>query len=276
MCNERYREIYALSADLMVPGARFEDILRGGIARGQYPAAAGKEEEFIQMRLAAHRKGKAPIQQELPDGRWIQVVERCTRDGGVVGFRTDITELKEREFALQRLATTDPLTGAMNRRRFLEAGESELRRAERYDAPISVALMDIDFFKRINDTHGHAAGDKVLRRLVEELNATLREHDLICRYGGEEFAVLFPETDEAAAEVAAERLRLAVEGLVVRTETGEVRPTVSIGGTQADPHGDSLESALSRADVALYEAKNGGRNRVCFQRRCSPRIASAE
>jgi PAS domain-containing protein len=135
MCNERYREIYALSADLMVPGARFEDILRGGIARGQYPAAAGKEEEFIQMRLAAHRKGKAPIQQELPDGRWIQVVERCTRDGGVVGFRTDITELKEREFALQRLATTDPLTGAMNRRRFLEAGESELRRAERYDAP---------------------------------------------------------------------------------------------------------------------------------------------
>lgn len=276
MCNERYREIYALSADLMVPGARFEDILRGGVERGQYLNAIGKEEEYIQERLANHRRPQAPIQQELPGGRWIRVIERVTRDGGVVGFRTDITELKEREFALHQLATTDPLTGAMNRRRFLEVGERELRRARRYGAAVSIALLDLDFFKRVNDTHGHAVGDKVLRRLVEEINTTLREHDLICRYGGEEFAVLFPETDAVAAEAAAERLRAAVAALVVPAETGDVRPTVSIGITQVDLHGDSLESALSRADVALYHAKKTGRDRVCFQHSADLEVAGAK
>ncbi|GAB4362655.1 MAG: hypothetical protein Kow00114_18100 [Kiloniellaceae bacterium] len=266
ICNRRYREIYPESAHLMVPGATFEEVIRGGVANGQYPAAVGNEEAWIRERLEIHRTARAPLEQELPNGRWVRIVERRTSDGGLVGFRTDITELKEREFALQRLATTDPLTGAMNRRLFLEAGDRELRRARRYGAPLSVILLDVDFFKRINDGFGHAAGDKVLRRLVEEANATLREHDLVCRYGGEEFAVLFPETDATAAEVAAERLRAVIEKLEIRTEKGVVRPTVSIGGTQLDIHKDSLETALSRADAALYSAKEAGRNRVTFCR----------
>ncbi|MEQ9608648.1 MAG: diguanylate cyclase [Kiloniellaceae bacterium] len=266
MCNQRYREIYPESAHLMVPGTPFEEVIRGGVANGQYPAAAGNEEAWIRKRLQLHRATRGPLEQELPNGRWIRIVERRTGDGGLVGFRTDITELKEREFALRRLATTDPLTGAMNRRLFLDAGDRELRRARRYEAPLSIILLDVDFFKRINDGFGHAAGDKVLRRLVEEANATLREHDLVCRYGGEEFAVLFPETDEVAAEIAAERLRSAIEALEVVTEKGIVRTTISIGGTQIDVHNDSLESALSRADTALYAAKAAGRNRVRFQR----------
>jgi diguanylate cyclase (GGDEF)-like protein len=266
LCNQRYREMYPQSAELMKEGASFEEVIRGGVANGQYPAAIGREEAWIQKRLEIHRNAEGPLEQELPDGRWIRIVERRTSDGGLVGFRTDITELKRREFALELLATTDSLTGALNRRRFMEDGDKELRRARRYGAPVAVLLVDIDYFKRINDSHGHAIGDEVLRRLVAEMFETLREHDLICRYGGEEFAVLFPETDAAAGEVAAERLRVAIEQMQVPTEKGNVCPTVSIGGTQIDVHNDSLESALSRADSALYEAKEKGRNQVCFRR----------
>ena len=133
----------------------------------------------------------------------------------------------------------------------------------------------MDHFKRINDNYGHAAGDEVLRRLVTATEETLREHDLICRYGGEEFALLLPETDAAAAKVAAERLRCVVQELKIQVETGIVRSTISIGGAQIDVHNDSLESALSRADAALYSAKDSGRNRVCFQDPSSVPIKAA-
>ncbi|GAB4395074.1 MAG: hypothetical protein Tsb0032_26100 [Kiloniellaceae bacterium] len=265
LCNQRYREFYPESADLLVPGAPFEEIIREGVARGQYPEAEGRESEWIGKRLETHRIPGAAVEQHLADGRWIRVEERRTRDGGTVGFRTDITELKQREFELEKLATTDSLTGALNRRSFLDASERELRRARRYDAPLSILLVDMDHFKRINDLHGHAAGDEVLRRLVKVMEQTLREHDLICRYGGEEFAILLPQTDNAAAEIAAERLCAGVEAMFVKAENGTIRPTVSIGGTQMEVHADSLESALSRADVGLYEAKAGGRNRVVIK-----------
>ena len=275
LCNERYREFYPESAPLMVKGVTFEEVIRGGVAKGQYPAAAGNEEAWIKQRLEQHNNPQGPIEQQLPNGRWLRVEERRTSDGGLVGFRTDITELKQREFALERLATTDPLTGALNRRSFLDAGDKELRRARRYGAPLSVLLLDMDHFKPINDHHGHAAGDEVLRRLVVVTQQTLREHDLVCRYGGEEFAVLLPETDSAAAEIAAERLRQAVEEMAIEADKGVIRPTVSIGGTQVDVHNDSLESALSRADDALYEAKDKGRNQARFKSANEARLKAA-
>ena len=272
LCNERYREFYPESADLMVPGATFEEIIRGGVANGQYPAALGNEEAWIKLRLELHDNPRGAVEQQLPDGRWLRIEERRTSDGGLVGFRTDITELKHREFALEILATTDPLTGALNRRSFMDAGDKELRRARRYGAPLSVLLCDIDYFKQINDTYGHAAGDEVLRQMVAVILETLREHDLVCRYGGEEFAIVLPETDSAAAEVTAERLRQLLEELSIEAEKGLVRPTVSFGGTQVDVHNDSLESALSRADAALYEAKENGRNQVRFKRAASAEL----
>jgi diguanylate cyclase (GGDEF)-like protein/PAS domain S-box-containing protein len=275
ICNERYREFYPESADLMIPGAPFEWIIRQGVARGQYVDAIGNEEAWIKRRLELHNNPQGPIEQQLPNGRWLRVEERRTRDGGLVGFRTDITELKQREFELERLATTDPLTGAMNRRSFLEAGEKELRRGLRYDVPLSVLLFDVDHFKHINDTYGHAAGDEVLRGLVKAAREELREHDLLCRYGGEEFSVVLPETDRAGAEIAAERLLIALRETSTPTEKGEVRATVSIGGTQVDIHNDSLESALSRADAALYEAKESGRNRLVFKVPARPRSFAA-
>lgn len=275
LCNERYRQIYRESADFLVPGVTFETALRAGVARGQYPRAEGDEEAWIQKRLEVHRNPQGPVEQKLPNGRWLRIEERRTRDGGFVGFRTDITDLKKREFELERLATTDSLTGALNRRSFMEAGDAELRRARRYGAPLSLVLMDVDHFKQVNDRFGHAAGDEVLRRLVPVIQAALREHDLVCRYGGEEFAVLFPETDQAGAAVIAERLRSVVAALEVVTEAGTISPTISIGGTQIDVDNDSLEFALSQADAALYHSKETGRNRVTFAEPTTEPVAIA-
>lgn len=170
--------------------------------------------------------------------------------------------LEEANAKLNQLATQDPLTGVLNRRRFLELARVEMRRAKRHGRALSLFLLDLDRFKQVNDTHGHAAGDEVLCTVVARARAVLRDADQIARFGGEEFVVLLPETDEDAALAVAERLRRAIAGLPVDVEGLAVPVTASIGvaaWTAAEP---SLEHTLRRADAALYEAKQAGRNRV--------------
>jgi diguanylate cyclase (GGDEF)-like protein len=162
---------------------------------------------------------------------------------------------------LYRLATTDELTGLANRRHFLLRLVDEVARAMRYPQPTALALLDLDHFKRINDTHGHAAGDAVLQVAAGLCREVLRDVDSIGRIGGEEFAVLMPGTDLAGARIVCERLRLAVEQAQVETPSGTVRPTISIGVAERRPEEDSA-LLLLRADNALYRAKQNGRNRV--------------
>ncbi|MBY0430621.1 MAG: GGDEF domain-containing protein, partial [Rhodospirillales bacterium] len=162
---------------------------------------------------------------------------------------------------LERLATTDPLTGAANRRAFFAIAAREIDRMRRHSLPVAVALMDIDYFKRINDTLGHAAGDIVLKRLVERSQAGLRKVDLLGRLGGEEFAVLLPDSDQDGSLIVAERLRKALCDEPILLESGPLTVTASFGLTQLHP-GESAELALARADIALYQAKESGRNRV--------------
>jgi diguanylate cyclase (GGDEF)-like protein len=162
---------------------------------------------------------------------------------------------------LEALANKDGLTGLMNRRHFMQAAEMEQQRAQRYRRPVTVAMADLDSFKKLNDTYGHAAGDAVLRDFAEQVRETLRQSDLVCRYGGEEFAFLFPEIGSAETARLAERLRLACAGHDVLLADGRsVRATVSIG--LADASTCPIECALRQADEALYEAKRQGRNRV--------------
>ncbi|WP_234087109.1 diguanylate cyclase [Azonexus sp. R2A61] len=163
--------------------------------------------------------------------------------------------------ALENLANLDGLTGLTNRRCFLLQAEHELQRAQRYLRPIAVGMADLDYFKRLNDTYGHAAGDAVLRAFAVLVQESLRQTDLICRYGGEEFVFLFPESTVAEAEVLAERLRSRCADYDIRLpDERVVRVTVSIG--LADAGQGSIESALKLADAALYTAKRQGRNRV--------------
>ena len=159
------------------------------------------------------------------------------------------------------MATTDALTGLYNRRHFFELADKEFARFKRYGGvPMSLFMLDIDYFKQINDTFGHAAGDKVLARVAAILLETLRANDISGRYGGEEFAVILPGTPVKTAEKIAERLRQVIAGSVTDTEAGLIRCTVSIGVSAAGARG--LMVALAAADKALYAAKEGGRNKV--------------
>lgn len=162
---------------------------------------------------------------------------------------------------LYRLATTDELTGLANRRHFLLRLVDEVARAVRYPQPTSLALLDLDHFKRINDTFGHAAGDAVLQVVAGLCRDVLRDVDTIGRIGGEEFAVLMPGTDLAGARTVCERLRLAIEQAEVAAPHGVVRPSVSIGVVERREEEDGA-LLLLRADTALYRAKQNGRNRV--------------
>jgi diguanylate cyclase (GGDEF)-like protein len=176
---------------------------------------------------------------------------------------TDVSALKQTRDQLEALATTDPLTGALNRRAVSEAAQAELRRARRHGKPFAALLLDIDHFKRVNDTHGHQAGDRVLQQVAAACGAQLREIDRFGRWGGEEFIVLLPETDLDGALVVAERVRQAVAASSVAGDDGlPIAITTSIGVASLSLHDEPLEALLARADTALYQAKHEGRNCV--------------
>jgi diguanylate cyclase (GGDEF)-like protein len=158
------------------------------------------------------------------------------------------------------LATIDDLTGSLNRRHLFELGERELKRHHRLKHPLAALMVDIDYFKRVNDQHGHAIGDEVLRLLAERALLQTREIDILGRYGGEEFAVLLPETQLAEALEIAERLRRTAQE-PMRIAELELTISISVGVTEADDD-PSLSHLLQRADAALYQAKGEGRNRV--------------
>lgn len=163
---------------------------------------------------------------------------------------------------LAMLATTDALTGLPNRRRLMEAMELEVARAARSGRPLALALLDVDHFKAVNDTHGHPAGDEVLRCVAEELRRIGRSGDVLGRFGGEEFAVLMPETDLAQARRAGERLRAGIAKRTIHYPDGSIgRVTVS-AGVALLAGDESCDLLVSRADAALYEAKADGRNLV--------------
>ncbi|CCH49655.1 sensor domain-containing diguanylate cyclase [Pseudodesulfovibrio piezophilus] len=174
----------------------------------------------------------------------------------------DITEQKATEAKLRQLATTDGLTGLNNRRRFMELSEQELSHAIRYRRPLSIFMLDIDHFKRINDDYGHDVGDKVLRFMADISETALRNADILGRLGGEEFGVLLPETDENAAMDVAERLRHAIEENSIQEGEEVLNVTVSIGVSTLSSGLNTIKSLLKQADKALYEAKESGRNRV--------------
>ena len=163
---------------------------------------------------------------------------------------------------MQRLAERDALTGLPNRRRLVTAGQDEIRRALRLDHPLAALMLDIDHFKRVNDRHGHGAGDDVLREVARRIQDAVREIDLPARYGGEEFAVLLPDTRAAKAQEVAERIREVVGATPIDTRRGALSVTISAGVAVLDQDRGDLTTLLEAADGALYAAKEGGRNRV--------------
>lgn len=212
---------------------------------------------------------------------WRGDLQSCRKDGGTywescsispvvdngvisnfVAVMEDITERKRLQDELRRLATTDFLTGVANRRHFMERAQAEIGRASRFGKALSIIMMDVDHFKKVNDVHGHAAGDATLVALSAAAKAMMRDADVFGRLGGEEFAVILPETDLAAAVLVAERMREHLSQVEIPLDEGVLKVTVSLGVAQLAPQEKSIDPAIGRADAGLYRAKGQGRNRV--------------
>lgn len=181
---------------------------------------------------------------------------------GFVEVIRDVTADREREAALYSRATTDVLTGLPNRARFTEQATQEIERARRYFEPLSVAMLDVDHFKAVNDTHGHHVGDLALKHVANVMRQTARRIDILGRLGGEEFAVVLPRANTQPAMELCERMRVALYRSRVETPVGHLQIAASMGVASLSRDSATLESLLERADKALYKAKRQGRNRV--------------
>ncbi|MBU1665018.1 MAG: PAS domain S-box protein, partial [Gammaproteobacteria bacterium] len=180
----------------------------------------------------------------------------------VIAVCRDATERRAAEDELRRLAATDALTGLANRRHFLDQMTLALARQKRHDTHTALLMLDLDWFKNVNDQYGHAAGDEVLRHTAAVMASSLRRIDLLGRLGGEEFAILLPDTEADGAHEFAERLRQLVAAQPTHGESGDIPITLSIGVTSFAAQDSDIDAILARADRALYRAKENGRNRV--------------
>lgn len=269
-CNKQAPHMfYHLQGDNPI-GKTHEDLLRQALDRGSIPDAVGREEQWLAMRLAQRGKLHTPELRNIGAGRWVHHLETRTPSGDLVLLRLDVTELVEKSLALERvnvqlahLSTTDGLTGIANRRQFDQTLLNEWQRSARSQQPLSLLMVDIDYFKRYNDRYGHLVGDECLRRVARILaSCVMRSGELVARYGGEEFALLLPGTDVNEANVVAQRCNEEMANARIIHDDSPVAPwlTVSIGVATATATQNLLpETLVERSDVALYRAKDSGR-----------------
>ncbi len=181
---------------------------------------------------------------------------------GFIKLKRELDSAIEHSRNLEKQINQDQLTGAYNRRAYDKRITEEMERFKRYDAVFSLLLIDADKFKKINDSYGHAIGDKCLQEIIKRTMPLLRKNDMLARYGGEEFVIVMPGTDAEGARKAAEKIRQVIEKIEFIYKEDKVRVTVSIGVSQVMPEDESAEKIFERADIAVYQAKDQGRNRV--------------
>ena len=184
----------------------------------------------------------------------------------LIGFSTDITELHLLKEELRIQAITDYLTGAFNRRHFVKVCQDEFERSRRYNLDLSIIMLDIDWFKSVNDKFGHMVGDDILKQLSKRCNKLKRSEDIFFRVGGEEFAIILPHTSLNEAQKLAKRIKEFQNENPMRGDfEGEIIVTLSIGISSIHKGDKNYEAIFSRADDALYEAKETGRNKICVK-----------
>ena len=268
--NRAFRRMAEIPDELADSNPTFVRIMRHGRDTNAYAVPNGDLESFIARRLEVVRQGtKEPVELRWSRGRVVRNQITALPGGGRMLTYTDISDLANAAEELERLATTDALTGLCNRRQFFTLAEREWNRVQRYDRPLALLIFDIDSFKSINDRFGHEVGDNVLVRVAAVCREAKRDTDIVARVGGEEFALLLPETDLPSAGLFAERLRSACAKIYVLPDRRDLAITVSIGVAEVDPGMRGIEDAMRRADAALYAAKRAGRN--CVQ--CAPQPA---
>jgi diguanylate cyclase (GGDEF)-like protein len=261
--NSAFLRIYRLPDKSIVSTCDFEGLMRLVVGRRRVLAPA-EFNCYIKSRVKEVRAGiEASRDVRMDDGQVIRVHCKTLPTGGRMLVYADVTDLVQHADKLKVLATVDGMTGLFNRRHFLSLAEIEWSRYQRYSRPMSLILFDIDRFKSINDSFGHYAGDHVIMQIADICRKQKRKSDIIARFGGEEFLMLLPETDLAAARRVAERLRRKVEMSAFSVVSKAITTTVSIGVAEANATMASIFDLIKLADKALYIAKDSGRNRVC-------------
>ena len=275
LCNDRYRDFFPLTASVRQPGVHIRSILAAVVQTREQVGIPGTGAETWIDEVVDSLKVRGEQEVRLFDGRWMSIRTRPTREGMAMVVVSDITRIKQAEVTavgvrdrLKALASTDSLTGVLNRRAFDQTLEAELARGARARTPVSLLMIDVDHFKAYNDTYGHPAGDECLRAVSRCLKKfTRRGGDTVARYGGEEFAVVMAQTNEASAQIAAEKLRMSVRKLELPHKgSNKGLVTISVGVATAVPGDRDVRPTelITRADRALYEAKQAGRDRVSY------------
>jgi diguanylate cyclase (GGDEF)-like protein len=241
----------------------YAEMLEHARRSSAYAVSADELKEYVARRLAWVSSGDpTPVDQHLSSGRVIRCQCAVLPGGGRMLTYSDVTDIVRHAEELERLATTDGMTGIYNRRHFMMLADHEWNRSRRYGRPLSFLMIDIDFFKSINDCFGHEIGDQIIVHLATLAHACKRDSDVLARIGGEEFALLLPETDLARAQVVAERLRCDVAENPLIAKSDRISTTISIGVAVSNDAMTGIVDLMRAADHALYDAKGGGRNRV--------------
>lgn len=262
MCNTRHRELYAGLNDLLVPGVHFEALLQAALER-RLVMIQEPQNDWLARRRQLHREGGS-VDLQQSDGRWIQLTERRTAEGGVVGVGNDITELRHTTAEVQRLAYYDDLTGLPNRALFRRQLLDASRQAKRREQLMALMFLDLDRFKNLNDSLGHAAGDQLLCGAAQRLRGALRDSDIVARLGGDEFTILVQnlESPDNATRLAEQLLEVLGEPYQINDH--QVHAEASIGITLCPDYGLAPDTLLRQADMAMYAAKANGRNTLAY------------
>ena len=261
--NRAFRIIWDLPDAKADGKPAFIGLMYHGRDTNAYAIPQAELDAYVAHRMALVRTGdETPLDLRLSNGEVIRFRCKTLPDGGRMLSYSSVTDLVRQAEILQTLATTDPMTGVYNRRRFFALAEVEWSRFDRYERPLSMLMVDIDHFKQVNDQFGHDVGDDVIKRFAALCRTMKRETDILARVGGEEFAILLPETGLEDAARLAERLRAAVD----KSATDDAHPlpriTISVGVAQAGSDVASVRQLMKCADEALYRAKRDGRDRA--------------
>jgi diguanylate cyclase (GGDEF)-like protein len=263
--NSHYLDLYPSLVEIAVPGVHCSDVILGELASlsGIPPEHLEHTPDF-HARIEGHRQPHNMFEQQLSDGRWILVNEHRTSDGSTVALYTEITELKQRESQIRHLAYHDALTGLPNRALFHQRIEQALDNARNRGTSVIVMVLDLDYFKNVNDSLGHAGGDEVLRGLADRLRACFRDSDTVARLGGDEFGLILADVNrpETVTMVAWRILDLAGQPFDFHGQ--QVVTGMSIGIASSSTDGADADQLLKRADLALYRAKGDGRGTFRF------------
>jgi diguanylate cyclase (GGDEF)-like protein len=261
--NRASRRLWNMTDELVDSRPTFDELMRRATESGAFAMPAASRDAYVQLRVGLVRDGdETPMDLKLANGTILRFRCKALPAGGRFLSYTDVTDLVRHAEALERLATTDDLTGMWNRRQFMALAEAQWTLFHDERRPFSLLILDLDLFKSINDEFGHNTGDAVIEHVAGICRAVKHEDDVLARLGGEEFVLMLPATRCGDALALAEVLRRRIEAEPLAVEGQSLRITASIGVAEADPRMAGIGDLLRRADQALYDAKREGRNRV--------------